>query len=538
MLPCKTRARCFHCQKTITCFRHGTSNCKRHLARKHPNFYNGKEYIKFNPLDEETLDDGDDDGGNYEPSINDETSQNEEEYTITEMQFVDCPESKKDALEKAGLSKQSNEMTRAVKRAHDQGAKEELDDSRESKAEQISMSVFKEIRKHFSKVSRCKTRVRCNYCTVYIDVSKDMATVCKKHLYRAHPSVYNGKNFGEYHPDEKQMIRERKAKKRQIQKMARDLRLTSDETWKHFLKLDGACRARCNYCHNVISYSEGSASNCKRHLYRKHALILLKEQSKDACVNVEDILYEEDLDAGAFVSSFNPSLPSTDDDSNVKEVQFVKNPYLSEPIRIEIQGTISPNDGQGDHDGNENGVDYQELSGGGTLEVIEQIIPDDPYLSDDGNSRADTDSNVQLVEYYSLQEPGEEVLELARSVKNSSCREIKGELVSYQKGSKVPVTKNVAGGNNQRSSLQNNSRSSMDGMKAFCNESKVGVRSTVFATNIALELESMNPRQKIIAEKLISDVLYHAKLGALTEHAMVVGRSAVFDYDHGFDRQF
>lgn len=138
MLPCKTRARCFHCQKTITCFRHGTSNCKRHLARKHPNFYNGKEYIKFNPLEEETLDDGDDDGGNYEHSINDETSQNEEEYTITEMQFVDtvCPDTKKDALEKAGSSKQSNDMSRVAKR-------EDLDDSRESKSEQVNESFLR-----------------------------------------------------------------------------------------------------------------------------------------------------------------------------------------------------------------------------------------------------------------------------------------------------------------------------------------------------------------------------------------------------------
>ncbi|KFB45882.1 AGAP009349-PA-like protein [Anopheles sinensis] len=145
MLPCKTRARCFHCQKTITCFRHGTSNCKRHLARKHPNFYNGKEYIKFNPHEEETLDDGDDDGGNYEPSINDDTSQNEEEYTITEMQFVDCPDPKKDALEKAGSSKQSNEMTRVVKRGHDQGAKEDHDDSRESKSEQVNESFLRDL---------------------------------------------------------------------------------------------------------------------------------------------------------------------------------------------------------------------------------------------------------------------------------------------------------------------------------------------------------------------------------------------------------
>lgn len=75
-------------------------------------------------------------------------------------------------------------------------------------------------------------------------------------------------------------------------------------------------------------------------------------------------------------------------------------------------------------------------------------------------------------------------------------------------------------------------------MKTLCDESKVGVRSTVFATNIALELENMSPRQKIIAEKLISDVLYHAKLEALTEHAMVVGRSAVFDYEYEYERQF
>uniref|UniRef100_A0A182JEZ0 Uncharacterized protein n=2 Tax=Anopheles atroparvus TaxID=41427 RepID=A0A182JEZ0_ANOAO len=405
----------------------------------------------------------------------------------------------------------------------------------------LTMSIFKEINKHFSKVSRCKTRVRCNYCTVYIDVAKDMVAVCKKHLYRAHPSVFNGKDFGEYNPDEKQLIRERKAKKRDIQKMARNLKLSSEETWKHFIRMQGTTRARCNYCHTVISYSEGSASNCKRHLYRKHALILLKDPSLGNAteVKVEEILYEEDLDASTFISSFNPSLPSTDDDTTVKEVQFVKNPYLSEPIRIEIQGTVSPNDEQGDLDASENVGDYQELSGSGNIEVIEQLIQsDDPYLSDDGHSRSVspvTDSNMQIVKYFSLRDPGVEALDPIGVEGSGKRRPIKAEQAKVKKESLSVSARSETVVNSQRSSLANTShgsRSGLDSMKNFLDRNNVSIRSTMAATTMALALHNMPGRQKIIAEKLIGEVLFHGKRGALTEHAMVLGRASTFEYEY------
>ncbi|GBP78396.1 hypothetical protein EVAR_58186_1 [Eumeta japonica] len=44
-----------------------------------------------------------------------------------------------------------------------------------------------------------------------------------------------------------------------------------------------------------------------------------------------------------------------------------------------------------------------------------------------------------------------------------------------------------------------------------------GDQEESFGRNVGYQLKELDRRQKIIAQKLISDVLYHAKLGALTE---------------------
>lgn len=42
-----------------------------------------------------------------------------------------------------------------------------------------------------------------------------------------------------------------------------------------------------------------------------------------------------------------------------------------------------------------------------------------------------------------------------------------------------------------------------------------------FGSSIAFQLEDMDRRQKIIAQKLISDIVFHGKLGNLTEHTII-----------------
>lgn len=46
--------------------------------------------------------------------------------------------------------------------------------------------------------------------------------------------------------------------------------------------------------------------------------------------------------------------------------------------------------------------------------------------------------------------------------------------------------------------------------------------SKAFGNNIAFQLEDLERRQRIIAEKLIGDVLFHAKLGNLTETSSIL----------------
>ena len=52
----------------------------------------------------------------------------------------------------------------------------------------------------------------------------------------------------------------------------------------------------------------------------------------------------------------------------------------------------------------------------------------------------------------------------------------------------------------------------------------ISMKTAIYATNVAMELECLPLRQRIFAQKLIADVMFHAKLDNLTEYAMILGK--------------
>uniref|UniRef100_A0A182MAB6 BED-type domain-containing protein n=1 Tax=Anopheles culicifacies TaxID=139723 RepID=A0A182MAB6_9DIPT len=57
----------------------------------------------------------------------------------------------------------------------------------------------------------------------------------------------------------------------------------------------------------------------------------------------------------------------------------------------------------------------------------------------------------------------------------------------------------------------------------------ISTKAAAYATHVALEIESLHPRQRAIAQKLISDIMFNGKLGNLTEHSMLVVRVGTFE---------
>lgn len=57
----------------------------------------------------------------------------------------------------------------------------------------------------------------------------------------------------------------------------------------------------------------------------------------------------------------------------------------------------------------------------------------------------------------------------------------------------------------------------------------VSTKAAAYATHVALEIESLHPRQRAIAQKLISDILFNGKLENLTEHSMLIPRVGTFE---------
>ncbi|XP_053673836.1 uncharacterized protein LOC128724097 [Anopheles nili] len=258
--------------------------------------------------------------------------------------------------------------------------------------------------------------------------------------------------------------------------------------WKHFTREVGK-KAKCKHCFKIIS-CQNATFNLRRHLINIHPGVSLEDDNAhEGHHQEEERLYDDPLssfDAGSYSKSCKSPASSNESDVDIDskhsliELQPIDNIELTEPIRIEIidlnpESKSSVDDGQ---------------------EIIEETI----HQSD----------SVPMMNY--------ERISTAHSDINQA------EDMSNVIEETITETNNVA--HNIQMNVERSQRS--------CNFLSIGmkdinVKTAAYATNIALELESLDTRQRIVAEKLISDVLFHAKLENLTEYSMVLVKVDTFE---------
>ncbi|XP_053673837.1 uncharacterized protein LOC128724098 [Anopheles nili] len=252
--------------------------------------------------------------------------------------------------------------------------------------------------------------------------------------------------------------------------------------WNHFTKETGK-RAKCGHCLNIISY-QSTTFSLKRHMQNKHPSVPLDDENVCESPEHEERLYEDSLGAyesSNYAKSFkgagsgNESDTEGDSKHGLIELQPIDNTELTEPIRIEI-------------------IDFNPQSKH-TAEDMQE-----------GNEESNHQSDSMNYEHI------------------SATHNDLNQTDDINQDEAIIETTNVA----------QNAGTNVERAQGSCDYLSIGmkdvkVKTAAYATNVALELESLNTRQRIVAEKLISDLLFHAKLENLTEYSMILVKVGTFE---------
>uniref|UniRef100_A0A182VUJ5 BED-type domain-containing protein n=1 Tax=Anopheles minimus TaxID=112268 RepID=A0A182VUJ5_9DIPT len=260
--------------------------------------------------------------------------------------------------------------------------------------------------------------------------------------------------------------------------------------WVHFVKEPGK-RARCRYCGSTISY-QYTTSSLARHMRIKHPNIELEgEITPDAHSQDYEKLYQDD----AVSNSVEGLISVNESDGEFEgrnggliELQPVKNAELSEPIKLEI-------------------IDLNPQPKRNVEQEQEEIVRNTRYQSGrvrhyDQGSIEHNDSEQE----YDMTEILEETVigQIIDPIKTADTTD--AGFAKYE---------NTAKGQNPLAFDMRN----------------IPTKAAAYATHVALEIESLHPRQRAIAQKLISDILFNGKLENLTEHSMLIVRVGTFEHE-------
>ncbi|KFB45883.1 Dmoj\GI10409-PA-like protein [Anopheles sinensis] len=239
--------------------------------------------------------------------------------------------------------------------------------------------------------------------------------------------------------------------------------------WKHFSRDVARNKAECLHCGDRLTFSGCEISNLRRHLFRKHPGEVYNDTPEnDGNAKIED------SDSDYFPSGERPRAaakrPAADLSSIEADSRDAGSPALKD-------------------------------------ELIEESNVDFVSVQDSKNFANLTDPlNALSNSHNQYEEP--------------------------TRGLRVKVTKTrSSAGRSPRDSNQA-SFDQFDKNRSFFEDHDLNddtFKATVHATNIIMQLQSLDSRQRIIAEKLMSDVLYHAKLKNLTEKSMVLVHVGTFE---------
>uniref|UniRef100_A0A182QNK8 BED-type domain-containing protein n=1 Tax=Anopheles farauti TaxID=69004 RepID=A0A182QNK8_9DIPT len=302
-------------------------------------------------------------------------------------------------------------------------------------------------------------------------------------------------------------------------------RLTTNAiVWLYFAKDPTDKKAKCLHCSQIINYAKSSYSNLKRHLARKHPFLLDIPNKYGLLQKPDNLVMEHffEMPNKKAKCMHCGIIMSNNVMSNLRRHMAKKHPTIMLKDRFQSEvvhkverlydGTQSPtesmfgsskasivstNDSDMEHDETKHGpIELQPIDSNGLTEPIRIEIVDlnpEPKHEDDEEVIEDTVHQTDPSTHY---------------------HRVSGE---HRDTKQVEhMSQMIDESMMDNDSSHNSSHFLSIGLK------DINVKSAAYATNVALELESLDRRQRIIAEKLISDVLFHAKLENLTEFSMVL----------------
>lgn len=395
---------------------------------------------------------------------------------------------------------------------------------------------------HFTVLS--DKRAQCNDCNKVLAYNKTTFNL-KRHFLSQHPDIpmaeddiLDDEDANEYEgliKEESQVFEEEFDQEQPPDQSAKRGPYRSSAIWSHFKKLSGHLK-KCLHCNLVIASQ--NTSNMRRHVVRVHPgidlgprikrvrlanstpktpkpkkSILWNHFSRDVARNKAKCLHCGDrlTFSGCEIS-------------NLRRHLFRKHPGEVYNDTPENNGNAKVEDSDSDYFPSGERANAGSKRPAADLSSIEADSRDagSPTLKDEliEESNVDFVSIQDSKNFSNMTDP----LNAFSSSQN--------QYEEQTRGLRVKVTKNrSSAGRSPRDSNQASFDQFEKNRTLFADNdlNDDTFKATVHATNVVLQLQSLDSRQRIIAEKLMSDVLYHAKLKNLTEKSMVLVHVGTFE---------
>uniref|UniRef100_A0A182Y5S4 BED-type domain-containing protein n=1 Tax=Anopheles stephensi TaxID=30069 RepID=A0A182Y5S4_ANOST len=319
----------------------------------------------------------------------------------------------------------------------------------------------------FFKKQPTGAKAKCLMCGQMMSLEKSTFTNLRRHIRRKHPSL-------------------------QDQVTPRP-HMLGQRIWSHYVK-EPDKKARCRHCDRSITY-QYTTSSLARHLRYKHS----------------DVFVEDDVE---IVSGYH------------SQEEFIEKMYdeSGEQHGVEELISVHESDGEYEYKGGAlielQSVQNAELPEPIKLEIID-LNPQPKQHVDQGHSSIDDGGAHQSAQIHS-RDPRSLVHN--EHEQDYDIMEVLEETVIEQVILPAPTTSST--GVDEPRHDQNVSKDQLPGGFSMAH---IPTKTAAYATYTALEMEALDERQRTIAQKLISDILFNAKLDNLTENSMLVARVGTFE---------
>ncbi|XP_052897065.1 uncharacterized protein LOC128303995 [Anopheles moucheti] len=310
--------------------------------------------------------------------------------------------------------------------------------------------------------------------------------------------------------------------------------------WNCYKKDPSGTKAKCLICGQIMSLAKSTFTNLRRHILRKHPQIqeqvaphqtntlgnkiwihFIKEQGKRGRCRYCDrsISFQYTTSSLArHVRIQHPNVWLDSENLTVAPNQDYDKLYHDEAVPNSVDGLISVNESDGEFEGSRNNglIELQPVKNAGLSEPIKlEIIDLNPQPKRNDEQQHEQIERNTRFQSERARRYDQRSLEQNDSEQEYDMGEILEETVIGQIIDPIKTAETMEAGY---------TKNPFD-MK------HLPTKAAAYATHIALEIESLQPRQRAIAQKLISDILFNGKLENLTEHSMLIVRVGTFEHE-------